>query len=111
MRVKTVLQHLEIERRHVNAAEVVEGVVNQVKLKLLVSFQAFPNQAGCSRQCPTIDLDHVVVSNRIRIRIEKRAVHIQLIAQIAQQVAAGVSNLPISYAQPVEQLVKNPDIF
>ena len=95
--VHRVLDDVEVDRGEIDRAEIEQPVVNRVELVLLVRLMAALDGLGGARQDPAIDVAHLGIRHRLRSRIE--------VAQVRQQEARGVPDLPIALGDPRHDLL------
>ena len=102
LHIETVLQHIEIEVRHIHHAEIVNRVIGIVEFIRLIGLFAFCSQCIQLCQRPTVDRLKLVERNAILIRVKIR--------KIAQDKARRVADLPIGVGELFENFLGNADI-
>ncbi len=95
-RIEPVFEDIEIKRAHLDAAEGVHHLVDDVELVVLVSPEDPLLEGFHLVQRPAVQLGHLSVGHRVGGRVE--------IADVAQDVAAGVADAAIGLRNRVEDL-------
>src|SRR5947207_6899340 len=101
--VETVLDDVEVLRRKVHGAEVVDRVEDRVELVLLVRAPDAPDEP------PEPVEDEAVELVQARIRLPVALGH--EIAQVAEQEAERVADAPIGVGEPIQNLEGDPDVL
>ena len=100
--VEPVLQDVEIERREVHRAEVVEALEREVELVRLVRLPHPLDRPVEPQHRPAVQARERGVRDRVRRRIE--------VGEVPEEEAAGVANPPVRLRQLAEDLVGQPDV-
>src|SRR5579883_353789 len=72
--VKPVLENIEIKRAQIHDAEVVQRVVNAMKIEALVELQALGHKLLRTPQHPAVELFERVLRHRVHRRIEVKKI-------------------------------------
>ena len=94
--IQTVLDDIQIEGGELHHAEIIDGVGNNVELIVIVSVEALVDQCVQLRDCPAIQLQHLLGLDQI-VSIESR--------KVAQAVTGSVAELEVVLAQLLEDIV------
>ena len=86
--IKSVLDDVQIEVGQVDGAEVVDGVVDLMEIKLLIALVALLGNLVHAGQRPAVQLMQLIVCNRIGVRVK--------VVEVSEDVARGVSNLAVN---------------
>ncbi len=86
-RVQAILDHVEVKAAHVHDAEVVQRLVDQVKLVALVGRDDRRLQPGRARDGPAVELHQVGDRHRVPRRIEAM--------QVTEQETRRVADAPV----------------
>ena len=100
--VKTVLEHIEIERREFDTAEVMDGVVQDVELILLITTLHPLDQPFEFREGPAVDLQKIAIADPVVLGV--------ITVEIAKDVAGRVADAAISIGETLQNLVADTDV-
>ena len=100
--VQAVFRHIQVEVGHSNNAEVVDGVIDLVEVIHIIACLGIHDQVIQSSQCPAVDLLQLVICHTIGVGVKA--------IQIAQNEAGGVTDLAVSLAQLLEDILTGAHI-
>jgi len=100
--VQAILNHIEIERAHIDGAKLLGCLRDPLKLVHIVSSCRFFDQLGQSMQCILIDLEEIGVGYGIVLDIE--------VVKIAEAKPQGIAKLPISAGYLVNDFIAKTNI-
>ncbi len=101
--VEPVLDDVEVERREIHRAEVVEGVKGHVELVVLVRPPHPRDQPAQAEQGPVVELVHVAVGAPVALGVE--------VGEGAEEEARGVPDPPVGVGEPVQDLEREADVL
>ena len=87
--IQSVLDNIQIEVGQVDGAEVADCIINQMELKLIISFVAFFCNLIHSCQSPAIQFFQLIVRNRIGIWVK--------VIKVTQNITCGVADLSVNF--------------
>ena len=101
-RIETVFQDIEIDRRKIDRAEIMDSMVHDMEFIVIIGFEDSLLDLFHAQQCPAVEFFHICVSDGVGLRIE--------VGQIAEQVAECISDLSVDVAHGLHDLVRQTDI-
>src|SRR5439155_25777074 len=94
---------VEVEGTHVDAAEIVEGVEEDVELEVLVRGETALQERVSPVERPAIELRQPLDRDRITRRVE--------VVEVGEQEARGVADAPVRLDEAAEDLLRNAHLF
>src|SRR5712692_3352 len=101
--VEAVLDDVQVKRREVDAAKVIERVIHHVKLEILVGLLAAAEERLRPVKYPAVQLVELFGGERVFLGVE--------IVEVADQKPRRVAQLAIGLDEAIQYLVGDPDVF
>ena len=100
--IKSVLENIKIEVRHINNTEVVNAVIYNMKLIIIVWSSNLCDKVIKLCKCPFINRQHLVKVNHICIGIKVR--------NVTENVSCGISDFSVWFGNLLEDILGNMNI-
>ena len=101
--VEPVLPHVEIERAQVDAAEIVERVIDHVELVRVVGRAATPDEGAGLVQRPALEGGQPVVRHGIALRVE--------VVEVCEEKARGIADPPVRLDELPQDLLGDAHVL
>ncbi len=100
--IEPILDDIQIEIGHVNRAEVVQRVIDNMEFEPVITARCCFDQLVKPRQCPFIQICELVNRHHILVWIK--------VKKVAKDITCGVADFTVNLRELLQNIVRNADI-